>query len=95
MPAATTTVASPTASMRAPSMIAVSPERHTLLTEPEWTCHGMPAPTAAWRAGFCPAPAARTWPMSTASTASAGIPPFSSAPLIAALPSCTAVSGAS
>ena len=25
---------------------------------------GMPAPMAAWRAGFCPAPAARIWPMS-------------------------------
>ena len=36
MPAATTTVASPTAIMRAPSMIAVSPDRHTLLTDAEW-----------------------------------------------------------
>jgi hypothetical protein len=75
MPAATTTFASPTAIMRAPSMMAVSPERQTLLTDAEGTSHGMPAPTAAWRAGFCPAPAGSTCPMKTASTASAGIPP--------------------
>ncbi len=60
MPAATTTVASPTAIMRAPSMMAVSPDRHTLLTEEECTSHGMPAPTAAWRAGFWPEPAGST-----------------------------------
>ena len=47
MPAATTTFASPTAIMRAPSMMAVSPERQTLLTDAEGTSHGMPAPTAA------------------------------------------------
>ena len=47
IPAATTTVASPVRIIRAPSMMAVRPERHTLLMEPEWTFHGRPAPTAA------------------------------------------------
>ena len=40
--------------------IALSPERHTLFTVIAGTAIGMPAATAAGRAGFCPAPACRT-----------------------------------
>ena len=46
----------------------------------------MPAATAACRAGICPAPAVSTWPMITYSTADAGTPAFSSAPLMAMAP---------
>ncbi|MDQ1178181.1 hypothetical protein QE416_002917 [Microbacterium sp. SORGH_AS 421] len=81
--------------MRAASMTAVSPERQTLLIVALCTSHPMPAATAAWRAAFWPVPACSTCPTSTASTVSAGMPPRSSAPRMAAAPNCTAVSGAS
>ena len=40
-------------------------EAHTLLIVSEGTSTGIPAPTAAWRPGACPAPACSTWPMIT------------------------------
>ena len=64
-PPATTISASPARIIRAALVMATSPERQTLLTVSAGTLSGMPAVTAAWRAGFCPAPACRTWPMST------------------------------
>ena len=73
--------------MRAASMTAVRPDRHTLLIEDACTSQPMPAPIAAWRAGFWPAPAGSTCPTRTASTTSGLIPAFSSAPRIAMLPS--------
>src|SRR6476469_8374015 len=62
------------------------PDRHTLLILRAGTDIGMPAATAAWRAGIWPAPAVRTWPMITYSTADAGTPAFSSAPEMAIAP---------
>ena len=50
------------------------------------TSQPMPAATAAWRAGICPAPAVSTWPMITYSTADAGTPAFSRAPAMAMPP---------
>src|SRR5438067_9230129 len=37
--------------------------RSTLLIVSAGVSIGSPAPTAAWRAGACPAPACSTWPM--------------------------------
>ncbi len=45
--------------------MASRPERQTLLTVSAGTVIGMPAATAAWRAGIWPAPAWSTWPMIT------------------------------
>ena len=45
--------------------MALRPERHTLLTVVAGTLSGMPAFTAAWRAGIWPWPASSTWPMNT------------------------------
>ncbi len=45
--------------------MALSPDRHTLLTVVAGVDMGMPALTAAWRAVICPAPACSTWPMNT------------------------------
>ncbi|GAA3296126.1 hypothetical protein GCM10020295_25010 [Streptomyces cinereospinus] len=50
------------------------------------TLIGMPALTAAWRAGICPAPAWSTWPMITYCTWSPPIPARSRAALIAKPP---------
>ncbi len=47
MPAATTTSASPVRIMRAASITAVSPDRHTLFTECAGTSQPIPAPIAA------------------------------------------------
>src|SRR6476660_7309243 len=62
------------------------PLRHILLIVSDGTSQPMPAATAACRAGICPAPAVRTWPMMMYSTADAGTLAFSSAPLIATAP---------
>src|SRR3954469_22027081 len=62
------------------------PDRHTLLMVSAGTVIGMPALAAACRAGIWPAPAVRTWPMITYSTASGLTPALSSAPLMATAP---------
>lgn len=41
------------------------PEAHTLLTVVQTVDSGMPARSAAWRAGACPRPAESTFPMIT------------------------------
>ena len=41
------------------------PDRQTLFTVTAGTAIGTPAATAAIRAGFCPAPAVTTWPITT------------------------------
>ena len=70
------------------------PEPHILLTVVQGTDCGSPAPSAAWRAGAWPCPAGSTQPISTSLTSSAFKPARSTAALMAALPSCGAVSGA-
>ena len=65
MPPATTMSASPAWITRSARWMALTPDRHTLLTVVAGTVMGMPALTAAWRAVIWPAPAWRTWPMNT------------------------------
>ena len=65
MPPATTTSHSPRLISWSADAIALSPERHTLLTVRAGTLIGMPPLTAAWRAVIWPAPAWITWPMIT------------------------------
>src|SRR6267378_4066079 len=50
----------------------------------------MPAATAAWRAGFCPSPAARIWPMITSETSLGSTFARRSASMIATSPSLCA-----
>src|SRR5699024_10555534 len=88
MPPATTTSASPEVIIRAASITAVRPDRHTLFTLCAGVAQPIPAPSAACRAGFWPEPAGSTCPMITASTTAGSTPPRSSAPTIAAEPSC-------
>ena len=59
-PPATTMSNSPARISWSASAIASSPDRHTLLKVSAGTDIGMPALTAAWRAGICPAPACST-----------------------------------
>ena len=71
------------------------PEPHILLTVVQGTVLGTPAPMEACRAGAWPWPAGSTQPISTSLTSSGFTPARSMAALMAALPSCGAVSGAS
>ncbi len=57
MPPATTISTSPARISWSASAIVLRPERQTLLIVIDGTLIGMPAATAAVRAGFCPAPA--------------------------------------
>src|SRR6476469_8970357 len=68
------------------------PDRHTLFTVAAGTFIGTPAPTAAIRAGFWPAPAVTTCPISTWPMAAGSTPERSMAALIAIAPSSVAVS---
>ena len=79
----------------APSITAFSAEPHILFTVVAGTDTGTPAPTAAWRAGAWPSPAGSTHPRMTSSRSAPLMPADSRAARTAALPSCTAVSGAS
>ena len=63
MPPATTIVACPARISWSAVAIAARPERQTLLTVIDGTVAGRPARRPALRAGFCPAPACSTWPM--------------------------------
>ena len=60
MPPATTMPNSPARTNCAASAIASRPDRHTLLMVSAGTVIGMPAATAACRAGIWPAPACST-----------------------------------
>jgi hypothetical protein len=62
-----------------------------LLIVSEETSFGMPALICAWRDGICPAPACRTWPMTTCCTCSGATPARSSAALMAMPPSSVAL----
>ena len=66
--------------------MASSPDRHTLLMVIEGTDIGIPACTAAWRDGICPAPACSTWPMITYCTWSGVTPERSRAAFMATPP---------
>ena len=90
MPPATTTSASPERIIWSARWMAYSPERQTLLTVRAGTPMGMPAFTAACRAGFCPWPACSTCPITTWSTVSAGTPERPRAAAIAMPPSSIA-----
>ena len=65
IPPATTISNSPAPISWSASAIASSPDRHTLLIVSAGTVIGMPALTAACRAGIWPAPACSTWPRIT------------------------------
>ena len=64
-PPATTISNSPARMSWSARAMASMPDRHTLLIVSAGTVIGIPALTAAWRAGIWPAPAVRTWPMMT------------------------------
>src|SRR3712207_5661040 len=85
-PPATTMSNSPARMSWSASAMALRPERQTLFTVMAGTVIGMPAATAAGRAGFWPAPACSTCPMITYSTWSPEMPARSSAALIATAP---------
>ncbi len=91
MPPATTTVRSPALMACAASMMALSPEPHTLLMVTEGTESGIPPHSAAARAGFCPRPACRTLPRMTSSTCSGLRPARWTASLTTIAPSWVAV----
>ena len=65
MPPVTTTSTSPARIIESAISTARIEEAQTLFTVSDGTSIGIPAPTAAWRAGACPAPACSTWPMIT------------------------------
>src|SRR5580704_11708286 len=75
-------------------MMARMAEPHILLTVVAGTPGGMPAPSAAWRAGAWPTPADSTQPMMISSTSPAGTPESASAALTATDPSCGPVTPA-
>ena len=90
MPPATMTSASPARMAAAPIITAFSPEPQTLLMVVALTPSGSPAFSAAWRAGACPAPACRTWPMIASSIRSGAMPARSTAARMAIAPSSVA-----
>ena len=90
MPPATTILNSPARISWSASAMASSPDRHTLLIVMAGTSIGMPAGTAACRAGICPTPACSTWPMITYSTSDPVRPARSMAPRMATPPSSAA-----
>ena len=81
-PPATTTSYSPARTSIAACVIALIPDRQSLLIVIALTVIGMPAFTADWRAGPCPSPAWSTCPMITCWTWSGLTPARVSAPLI-------------
>jgi hypothetical protein len=90
-----TTTSLPVLIIRSASSIALIDEAQTLLIVSAGTSFGMPAATAAWRAGAWPAPACSTWPMTTYPTSPGSTPARSRAALMAAAPSAVAGSAAS
>src|SRR5215472_11515763 len=74
---------------------ALRPEPHILLIVVAGTACGIPAPSAAWRAGACPRLAGRTHPMITSWMSPGATPEACTAAWAAALPSLTALSGVS
>jgi hypothetical protein len=85
-PPATTMALSPWEIAWTPSATLRSPEPHSWFTPHAGTSTGMPALTEAWRAGFCPWPAVRIWPITTSETSAGATPARSSAARIATSP---------
>ena len=83
MPPVTTSSWPPARIITSAIWIARTEDAHTLLIVSAGTSFGMPAPTAACRAGACPAPAWSTWPMITYSTSPGSTATRSSAARIA------------
>ncbi len=81
---------SPESIRRAAQATASVPERHTALRVMAGTVSGIPAPTADWRAGFCPAPPCSTWPATTYCTSSGATPARARAAVMACAPSAVA-----
>ena len=71
-------------------MIAFILDPHILFTVRAGISAGMPAFSAAWRAGCCPIPAESTFPIITSSIRSASNPVFSKVAEIAIDPKSTA-----
>ena len=90
MPPAATTALSPVRICWAASATARRPEPQTWLIPNAVLASGSPAARAAWRAGFCPSPAASTWPRITSSTSPASTPARSNAACSASAPSVCA-----
>ena len=90
IPPVTTSSWPPARIMRSAISSARIEDAHTLLIVSAGTSFGIPAPTAACRAGAWPAPACSTWPMITYSTSSPSRPTRSSAARIAVAPSSVA-----
>ena len=67
-PPATTISLSPQATACAANITAFKPEPQTALMVSAGTSFGTPECIKAWRAGFWPEPAAKTWPMMTSPT---------------------------
>ena len=90
MPPVTTHSSSPARIIASAIWIARIDDAHTLLIVSAGVSIGSPAPTAACRAGACPAPACSTWPMITYSGSPGSRPIRSSAAVIAIAPSWVA-----
>ena len=90
MPPATMMLLVPAFSWSCANISACMPEPQTLLMVVQPALLGMPAPSAAWRAGACFSPAGSTQPMMTSSTASGATPLRASAARIDSAPSCVA-----
>ena len=90
MPPVTTSSTSPARIIESAISTARIDEAHTLLIVSAGVSIGRPAPTAAWRAGACPAPPCSTWPMIAYCGSCASIPARSSAARIAIAPSSVA-----
>ena len=86
IPPTTTISLSPVFILCAPIMMAFIPEEQTLFTVVQGTSFGIPAASAACRAGACPKFACSTLPIMTSSTVEGFKPILSRAPRIAAAP---------
>src|SRR6185369_17706722 len=90
MPPATTTELFSVCTACAARATAFNPEPHTLLIVMAPTSGASPPKIAAWRAGFCPSPAATTLPMMHSSTRAGSMPARRTASRTTIAPSCGA-----
>jgi hypothetical protein len=94
-PPATTMSLSPLAIDCAASITAFRPDPHTALIVSAGTELGIPDLISAWRAGFWPLPAVRTWPRMTSETISGFTPACSSSARMTVAPKSGAATLAS
>src|SRR5579863_5326534 len=85
-PPASTILLSPSRMAWAPSATVRRPEPHTMLMPQAGVAMGMPAAIEAWRAGFWPWAAVRTWPRMTSEISSPETLARASAALMATSP---------